>query len=873
MKKTILATSLALYFSSTAYADIFISEYVEGSSNNKAIELYNPTADEIDLSAYNLQVFANGKTTVTSNIQLSGIIKPGETFVITNSAAINELKQKADITSGSATWNGNDALVLEKAGMVLDSFGRVGEDPGKAWTSGSISTVDVTLRRRAVMYDTQSSDEFNPAAEWLAFANNDFSDIGRFSVEEQPTDPVIPTDPVTPPDPEEPTPVLTCGAAFTPIHTIQGAGAASPLQGQTIVTEGVVTQLLGGLRGFMLQAVEYDQDALTSEGIFVFYNNQALKVDVGQKIRLKAAVTERFNNTQLQNITEIAFCGEALLPTAVQISLPVVSEDYLERYEGMLVSFKQELTVNGNLGLGRFGELVLADGRRFSPTQLVSPGEPAKALAAKQALNKILLDDGSSQQNPAVVPYPAPSLSAFNTVRAGDTVIGLTGTLLYSFNEYRINPSEPVNFIATNPRTTAPELTTEGNLKIASFNVLNYFNGDGQGGGFPTARGASSLQEFERQRAKILAALTALDVSVIGLMELENDGFAENSAIADLVAGMRATSGYMDWQFISVNTPQIGTDEITVGLIYRSDLVSPSGAAKILTSDNSALDSSGSPLFDASRNRPTLAQRFKLKENSTEFAVLVNHLKSKGSACAGDPDLGDGQGNCNITRTRAAEAIATFATAHFDEIPTVILGDLNAYAKEDPLTKFANLGYKSAFDVLGKLNPYGYVFGNLAGQLDHVLLNSSAQEIAVDVAEWHINADEPLAFDYNLEFKSIQQQIDYYSSDAYRSSDHDPIVVALKLGSEEVPPEVTIPELFVHFFNRGFSFFGIRFVGLSWTADQQSIKLYRDSKLIKQGGNNAFVIDIFATRKNNVAYQVCSEIDQLCSESVKVSFR
>lgn len=772
MKKTLLAASLALALAPSASAEIFISEYVEGSGNNKALELYNPGSAAVNLTGYRLRVFFNGSISST-NINLSGIVSPGSTFVVVHSAATADLRDLANLISGSAAWNGNDAIVLEKEGVVIDSFGRVGENPGVAWIANGVTTLDRSLRRKDVLYDTQIDDAFDPSVQWLEFPRDDFSDIGLFNGSggaEEPEEPPVEHS-------------LVCGADFTSIAAIQGAGNSSPLTGQTVVVEAIVTHTLPGLRGYMLQAAAHEQDnnPLTSEGVFVYTNSTNLGVTTGQRVRLKAQVAEYFANTQLQNITATIDCGTAALPAPVTISLPVANADYLERYEGMLVHFAQELTVNGNYTLGRYGELVLAKGRRYTPTQVVTPGAAAQALAAEQQLNRIVLDDASTVQNPPLVPYPAPALSAANTVRAGDTVNGLTGTLYYSFDEYRINPTQPVNFIASNPRTPQPELSGDGNVKIASFNVLNYFNGNGQGGGFPTARGANNLLEFGRQKAKILAALTALDATVIGLMEIENDGFSANSAIADLVSGLRQESGESGWQFISVNTPVIGTDEITVGMLYRADLVTPVAAAKVLDASNSARDANNVVLFDTSRNRPMLAQRFRLLENNAEFAVMVNHLKSKGSACAGDPDLNDGQGNCNQTRTRAAQAIGLFAAEHFDDIPALVIGDLNAYAKEDPLTMLASAGYVNVFDVLGKTPGYGYVFNNLSGHLDHALLNSKAQDYLVDAADWHINADEPISLDYNLEFKTLQQQTDFYAPDAYRSSDHDPAVVALQL--------------------------------------------------------------------------------------------
>lgn len=860
MKITLLAASLAVALAPAAQADVFISEYVEGSGNNKALELYNPGEQAIDLSDYRVRVFFNGSTSAT-NINLTGSIAAKQTFVIVNGQAVAGLRDLANLVTGSASWNGDDAIVLEKNGVVVDSFGRVGEDPGTAWSGNNVRTVDQTLRRVGIVYDTNSGDAFDPSVQWLQFAQDDFSDIGRFNGS------------VGPVDPEEPAPDfdLTCAAPFTAISAIQGPGNASPLAGQTVVVEGIVTHSLPGLRGYMLQAADHEQDAnpLTSEGVFVYTNSQTLEVVTGQRVRLQARVAEFQGNTQLDNIQATIDCGTAALPAALNLSLPVASADYLERYEGMLVQFSQELTVNGNFTLGRFGELVLSQGRRFTPTQVVSPGAAAQALAAQHSLNKIVLDDASTQQNPAQVPYPAPALSAANTVRAGDTVVGLTGTLYYGFNEYRVNPTQAVNIVVTNPRSTAPELAGDGNLKIASFNVLNYFNGDGLGGGFPTARGANTALEFERQRAKILAALTALDATVIGLMEIENDGFGETSALADLVSGLRQSSGFTDWQYVALDAAKIGTDEITVGMLYRAALVTPVAAAQILDEQNSATDSNGVPLFDTSRNRPMLAQRFRLLENNAEFAVMVNHLKSKGSACAGDPDLNDGQGNCNQTRTRAAEAIGVFAATEFADIPAVVLGDLNAYAKEDPLTMLASAGYVSAFEVLGKTPAYGYIFDNLSGQLDHMLLNSEAQQYLVDATEWHINADEPIVLDYNTEFKTGNTVNTYYAPDAYRSSDHDPVVVALDLPAVYPPLDIQLQLVRV---NQGNARTGSKLVQLRWSSEQTGLTLYRDGEVVTTLTRPGNYNNQFKTQASSVTYLLCYDATRQCSAPLVVSF-
>jgi predicted extracellular nuclease len=860
MKIRTLSATIAMLLAPAVNAELFISEYVEGSGNNKALELYNPTEQAISLSGYAIKVYFNGGTSATTTINLQGTVAPNSTFVYASSSAAAELVALANQTSGQSLWNGDDAITLTKDNVVIDSFGQIGYDPGSAWGSGATATIDRTLRRQAVTYDANPFDVFEPANEWNGFAINDFTDIGLFNGEGGGPGP----------DPEpEPDPILSCGEPATAISAIQGSGMASQLVGQVVQIEAVVTDTLPGLQGYTVQAVgaEQDNDPATSEGLFVYLASSNLGVAVGQRVRVQGTVAEYFTQTQLGNVSATLDCGSSELPQPTDISLPVLNLSELEAVEGMLVRFSQPLTVNDTFTLGRFGELTLANGRRYTPTQVVAPGADAIALAAEHALNKIVLDDASTIQNPATVPYPTGGLSAGNPVRSGDTVINLTGTVHYSFNEYRIMPTQSVNFIHTNPRTAAPELSADGNVKVASFNVLNYFNGNGTGGGFPTARGADDTVEFERQRAKILAAMVAMDVSVIGLMEIENDGYSDTSAIADLVQGLRAASGNSSWQYVSAAAP-VGTDEIAVGLIYRADQVQPASELLILDSVNSAKDDQGVALFDDGSNRPMLAQRFNLLENNAEFAVMVNHLKSKGSSCgAADPDTGDGQGNCNLTRTRAAEAIGIFAAEHFADIPAVVMGDLNAYAKEDPITTLAEAGYINVFEALGKVPGHGYVFSGLSGSLDHALLNDMALQYLADATKWNINADEPIALDYNIEFKSPQQQLDYYAADAYRSSDHDPVIVSFNLAGALPPLDASL-ELLRTVRAR----FGMSLVQLNWSGDATGLTLYRDNEAVRVLTAPGRINDNFRSEAPSVTYKICQQATASCSAELVVNF-
>ncbi|BBA32042.1 alkaline phosphatase [Methylocaldum marinum] len=561
------------------------------------------------------------------------------------------------------------------------------------------------------------------------------------------------------------------------ISAVQGNGLSSPVAGAAVTVEAIVIgsfQGADGLGGFFVQEepADYDADPASSEGLFV---KSTVAVAPGDRVRVSGVVTEANGLTTLNaSSVELESSGNAL-PPATAVVLPFAgSATDRERYEGMLVYLPQTLTVTENFQLGRFGQIVLsANGRLRNPTHVALPGAAANAVAAANDLNRLLVDDGSDVQNPDPVIYPAPGLSAATTLRSGDTLTGVTGVLSYGFGAYRLLPTAEPSFVADNPRPAAPPaLPGIGSLRVASFNVLNYFNGDGFGGGFPTARGAEDPAEFSRQKDKIVPAIHGLNADVIGLMEIENDDDAY-PAIRDLVDSLNLHAGSS--QYAYVNTGIVGTDEIRVALIYKPAKVTPVGSFAIL-------DSSVDPDFSDTKNRPALAQAFLDKHSNKILTVAVNHLKSKGSDCndVGDPDQGDEQGNCNLTRTKAAQALAAWLAAD----PTasgaseiLVIGDLNAYAKEDPIQTLEQNGFVDLVRLFGGEDAYSYVFDGEAGYLDHALSGPALTHQVKGVAEWHINADEPVALDYNTNFKSAGQITSFYSADPYRSSDHDPVIV------------------------------------------------------------------------------------------------
>jgi uncharacterized protein len=563
------------------------------------------------------------------------------------------------------------------------------------------------------------------------------------------------------------------------IFDIQGTGSSSPFVGQTVQTQGVVVgSFLGAnqLNGFFIQDNTNANNPTTtgaSNGIFVAAPSLN-SLSVGDLVNLTGSVSENFNRTQITLTDTLNILGRGLSVAPTSVTLPVASSDFLERYEGMLVTLPQTLTVTNNFTLGRFGEVGLSSGDRlFQPTQITTPGASANALAAANALNLITLDDGSNVQNPDPISFPSPELTASNTLRTGETTTGVTGALDFAFSAYRIQPTVTPTFNTTaNPRPQQSP-NVGGNLRIGDFNLENYFTTLG-------SRGAQTAFEFDRQQAKLVDALLRLNADVLGIEEVENNGYGSNSAIASLVNALNAVAGAGTYNYIDPGLSQLGTDAIAVGLLYKPSRVSPVGNAAVLQTG----------IFDPSLNRPSLAQTFIGLLGTPQFTVNVNHFKSKGGTAsasgsctaAQNQDQGDGQGGFNCTRTLQSQELTAWLATNPTGSNTnyqIILGDLNSYAMEDPITKIEFAGYTNLDKAFASSQTYSYQFGGQFGTLDYGFASSSLLPFVTGAAPWHINADEPDVLGYSTAFKSPNQITSLYSPDAYASSDHDPLVIGL----------------------------------------------------------------------------------------------
>lgn len=598
---------------------------------------------------------------------------------------------------------------------------------------------------------------------------------------------------------------------LVPIYEIQGSGTASPLVGQTVITEGIVTgdyqdgdaDTSRNLRGYYLQDETGDGNLSTSDGIFVFESSLITDVNVGDRLRITGTVTEFFGETQISASTVEIIGSGSVAPSS--IDLPTLSTVLnadgelianLEQYEGMLVNFPETLTVTELFNLDRFGELRVSEGGRLRQfTQLNQPSVSGyQAHLEDIASRTITIDDGLTIQNPDPIIYPSPELSANNPLRMGDTVTGLTGNVRFSrgsggFGDeaYRIMPTVDPSFVNENVRPQTPD-PVNGDLTIASLNVLNYFTtldepGNSSGPNNLNPRGADNQQEFERQQEKLVTAIATIDADILGLVELENtdtDNNGNDVVLDNLVNAVNTALGAPVYDYIS--TGFIGGDAIKVGMIYKPSAVNPVGNFAIL-------DSSVDPTFIDDRNRPVLAQTFDGVVTNERLTIAVNHFKSKGQSGltdTSDPnfDQGDGQSFWNAVRTDAANALTNWLTTdptNSGDPDFLIIGDLNAYAQEDPITAIEAAGYTNLISQFVGPDAYSFVFDGQAGTLDYALANASLAAQVTGATDWHANADEADALDYNLDFGRNPSL--FNGQDPFRHSDHDPLLVGLNWGN------------------------------------------------------------------------------------------
>nr|WP_254693776.1 extracellular exonuclease ExeM [Shewanella sp. MEBiC00475] len=660
---------------------------------------------------------------------------------------------------------------------------------------------------------------------------------------------------------------FTCdGATLTNIYDVQGAGESSPLitdgsfaSVNEVTVKGIVTARSDSLyKGFFIQDVEGDNLPYTSDGIFVYLNQAAPDtIQPGTEVCVQGKVSEYYGSTQIDLEADQKIAVGALGDTPAAVEFYVADGETLaqalERVEGMKVKLdagsemKVTRTFSFDYDSYRNNMVLSHKAPLMKPTQVFEPNSAeAIALGEANAVNQLLVESDYKASN-GEVPYFPDFNAETGYIRVGDQLTNLEGVIGYSYNAYRILATNTItagDFIRVNDRTDAPTVADKGDIRVASFNVLNFFNDVVGGDANPSDsnRGATTEDEMVLQRTKIVTALVAMNADVVGLMEIANNGFGELSAIQNLVDALNAElTDEQAYRFVEVEDADkyegkyIGSDAITVGMLYRPARITVEGAAKVIvTPEQHAAEGAAtreqdgvvelSPSYDKYQ-RHSLLQTFTI--NDEKLTVVVNHLKSKGSGCIEewtdfneDSEPADMQGKCNAFRVSAAKVLGE--TLKDVDGDLLVIGDLNAYGKEDPVAVLTDYDASTTDHVIrtaswttlngkvyeregsvidkgyGLINlntqahgatTYSYSYSGELGNLDHALANASLAAKLVDIDDWHINSVESNLFEYGSKYTGDLVK----SENAFSASDHDPVIIALSYPAPVTPDPTPEP--------------------------------------------------------------------------------
>lgn len=796
-------------------AGVVINEaFVNGGSGgapfkHKYVELLNTSDAPVSIDGWSLQYRARtGAAAPTGVVALSGTIPANGHFLVQGgtNGAFGAALPTPDLSSGALNPAGTGGtIVLSNQSTAVNplAVGSVVDAAG---------VVDLLGYGTSNTFETEVEEGPDGTAQSMNRAGGVDTDNNR--VDFTALDALTPTNASgetvgIEPEPEPEPPVA---GEVIPIDRIQGTSAETPYLGQVVTTRGVVTATYpsGGFEGYYIQTAgtggDLGADHSASDGIFIYSPDTVDDVVAGDFVEVTGTAGEYFGLSQITvgagGMTKPAEAAEAV--KAATVAYPA-DDAGRETLEGMLVQPTTAFTVSDNYALNQYGEITLAVGDTplVQPTEIAPPGTPENtAVAADNAARAVKLDDGATTNflRGAAMNQPLPYLTPEQPVRVNSSATFSSPVVLdFRNSAWKFQPLteltaanaaevQPVTF--ENSRPDAPE-NVGGNVKIASFNVLNYFTttGDQLAGcsyyedragnpitvrGGCDARGAANAENLERQEAKIVAAINGLDADVVSLEEIENSakfGKDRDEALATLTAALNeAAPGVWDYVRSPEQLPALENEDfIRTAFIYKKEVVEAVGESVILD-DNDAFSNARKPL----------AQSFNLPggEDSTKFLVIANHFKSKGSGTGENADQGDGQGASNADRVEQATALVAFADQLKKDAGTdkvFLAGDFNSYSAEDPMQVLYDAGY---INQGSKTDGYSYVFSGLVGSLDHILASPAADATVSGVDVWNINAVESVALEYS---RYNYNATNLYEPNQFRASDHDPVIVGLDL--------------------------------------------------------------------------------------------
>ncbi|MBA8989076.1 5'-nucleotidase [Curtobacterium pusillum] len=814
--------------------------YLKGGSanqpyTNKFVELGNPTDSPVSVDGWSVQYRSATGSGAPSVGKLAGTVPAHGTYLVqmgsngTNGQALPE----PDAVTGLNPSGSTGTLVLADqatalslptgsiaagtAGVVdLLGYGTSNTFETAVATAGTANSVPDGLTRQGTTDTDSNADDFT--------VTDTVTPENAAGETAQPTDPTDPTDPGTPATPAE----------QVTIAQLQGTSDASPYVGKTVRTDGVVTAVYatGGFNGYTVQTAGTGgalglTKHTASDAVFVYSAATAASVEVGDAVRLTGTVSEYNGLTELTvpsaaGLEELPKDGVAP-PVPAMLTFPR-TDAQRESLESMLVAPQGDYTVADDYTTNQYGEVVLATGKQrlLQPTEVARPGSAeAAAVTADNAARTVVLDDGASTNFLSAANQSIP----VSWLTQGPVTVGAAATfskpvvLDYRNDAWKFQPTAPITGATpaadlpaafSNVRTTAPE-NVGGDIRLAGFNVLNYFptTGDQLTGctyytdrdGDPVtvrggcdARGAANADDLARQQVKIVKAINALGADVVSLEEIENSarfGQDRDAAVATLVAALNAATGKDTWAYAkSPSKLPASEDVIRLALIYKKDRVQPVGSSTILT-DSAAFTNARQPLAQAFApvgSKPGKGTGAQKPNKADTFLVIANHFKSKGSGEGVDADQGDGQGASNNSRVEQSKALVAFSTAMQQQAGTdkvFMLGDFNAYSQEDPVKVLDDAGYTD-LGPTKDASEWSYVFSGLSGSLDHVFASPAALKSVTGVDIWNINSVESVGLEYSRYDYNVT---DLYRDDVYRASDHDPILVGIDLPGVPAPGE------------------------------------------------------------------------------------
>lgn len=417
------------------------------------------------------------------------------------------------------------------------------------------------------------------------------------------------------------------------------------------------------------------------------------------------------------------------------------------QYDGKMVELNQILYVTNIGNWNKYGEITLSSKRLMSPTEIALPGsDEYYSLVQSNNFDQLILSDGSSD----IYPTPRPWTGEKDYIRTGAYTTHIVGRFTIEEYGYTITPTEEPVF-ENNIRPTMAEDLGDYDVKVCGFN-LKYYLASNWGTGY----GPETEEEAEQQHRKIVKALLAIDADVFGLVEIQQG----QDALQKLADALNAIDSEAEYTYINDGTQVYGS-YTKAGYLYKSSKLTP---VRQLQSNDTGV-----------KNRKK-AQGFQVKNTGEKFVFMINHFKAKSGKGSGDnADKGDGQSTYNGDRVREATAVNTFAkscTSYFGDSDVLIMGDLNAYSMEDPIRVFTDAGYTNLIKEYEGEEGYSYSYRGTLGCLDHALANESILGQVTGCEVFHINTDESTVFAYDGYS---------YQDNMYRSSDHDPVVVGLRL--------------------------------------------------------------------------------------------